>query len=206
MLCRLAAATCLVLASTLPATAATRPTNGDFLPYETFEGVVTHVVEGDVLVIKPLGDRASAGEQEAWLIGSDTPEPGQGAWTERARAHVRELVEGKRVRFALDAAPRARCGRLRVYVYEPNGELLNLALVRDGWAEVMSKAPDLAHDAELRAALVAAKAAGRGIWSSQNGLAVLPSAYRHAHPQHDEPAPRTCDPARHQGEGTSFQR
>jgi endonuclease YncB( thermonuclease family) len=83
---------------------------------------------------------------------------------------------------------------LRIYVTLPGGELLNLALVRDGWAEALSKAPNLAHDAALRRAEAEAKAAGRGIWSRQSGLAVSPSAYRHAHGGHEEPASPACQP------------
>ena len=156
----------------------------DFKAGESFDAVVVRVIEADLYVVRPLGARASAGEQATYLLGADTPEAGQGAWADQARQHVSALVQGKRVRLTLDQAPRARCGTLRAYVHLADGTFLNLALVREGWADVLSKQPNMAHDAEFKVAMAAAKVQGLGIWAKDGGLAATPSAFRHAQSDH----------------------
>ncbi|MNX33393.1 Thermonuclease precursor [compost metagenome] len=157
-----------------------RTTIADFKPRESFSAVCTEVEEADLIRLKPDG----RDPEEAYLIGSDTPEPGQGSWTDRTRQVTKALILNKRIKVVLDQQPRANCGRLRAYVYAPDGTFLNLRLIEQGYASVLSKGPNLLHDAEFKKAEQAAKLQGLGIWAAKDGLAVLPGAYRKQHGNH----------------------
>ncbi len=49
---------------------------------------------------------------------------------------------------------------------------MNLELAEQGLADVLSIAPNTTHAGELRAAVDAARAAGRGLWGACTGFGV----------------------------------
>ena len=69
---------------------------------------------------------------------------------------------------ALDPAgerPRDRYGRLLAYVYRRgDGLFVNAALVREGFAAILTIPPNLAHAGELRRLERRARLGGQGLW------------------------------------------
>ncbi len=136
-------------------------------PGGRMEGRVTRVVDGDTIKVA-LGGRA----QTVRYIGMDTPEtvkpntPVQ-CFGKSASAENQHLVAGKRVALALGAEPRDRYGRLLAYVYRRgDGLFVNAALVRGGFASILTIPPNVAHAGELHRLQGAARAAGRGLWGA----------------------------------------
>ena len=130
-------------------------------------GRVVRVVDGDTIHVQLDGRR-----EKVRYIGVDTPEsvkPGTPVqcFAKRAGAFNRHLVAGERVRLVLDAEHRDRYGRLLAYVYrKSDGVFVNAALVRRGYAQPLTIAPNVAHAREFRRLAAAARHAGRGMWSA----------------------------------------
>src|SRR5829696_6470514 len=140
--------------------AAERPGDGTGMP-------VVRVVDGDTIRVE-----LPSGEEAVRYIGIDTPEsvkPGTPVqcFAKRAAAFNERLVEGERVRLVRDLEARDRYGRLLAYVYrERDGLFVNAALVRRGYAQTLTIAPNVAHAAEFRRLAASARRAGRGLWSA----------------------------------------
>jgi micrococcal nuclease len=131
------------------------------------EGVVTRVVDGDTVHVRVAGH-----DETVRYIGMDTPEtvkpntPLQ-CFGKAASAANRQLVAGAPVELRLDAEPRDRYGRLLAYVYRRrDGLFVNAALVRGGFATILTIPPNLGHAAELAKLERGARAARRGLWRS----------------------------------------
>ena len=66
-----------------------------------------------------------------------------------------------------DAERRDRYGRLLAYVYrEPDGLFVNAKLVRRGYAQPLTIAPNVAHASEFRRLARSARRGGRGLWAA----------------------------------------
>lgn len=124
---------------------------------------VTKAVDGDTIELAD-GTRVR-------LIGVNTPEtvdprrPVQ-CFGKEASAFTHGLVDGQAVRLEKDISDTDKYGRSLRYVYLADGTFLNLELVRQGYAQVNTYPPDVAHAQEFKAAQAEARAAGRGLWSS----------------------------------------
>ena len=137
-------------------------------PDEPGAAVVERVVDGDTVRVR-FGDRREA----VRLIGVDTPEsvkprsPVQ-CFAKEAAARVQALVPpGTPVRVERDVEARDRFGRLLGYLYRrSDGLFVNLALAQEGYANVATHPPNVAHTARLVAAVAESRAAGRGLWGS----------------------------------------
>jgi micrococcal nuclease len=131
---------------------------------------VERVVDGDTIRVR-LGGR----DETVRLIGIDTPEtvdprsPVE-CFGEEASDHTKALLpEGTAVRLVADVEARDRYDRLLAYVYRDDGTFVNLALVEDGYASVLTFPPNVAHVSELTAAAARARDAGRGLWGACGG-------------------------------------
>jgi micrococcal nuclease len=132
------------------------------------EAVVKRVVDGDTIVVH-VGGR----DERVRLIGIDTPEtvdprkPVQ-CFGKEASAHTHELLPaGTVVRLERDVEARDRFDRQLAYVYRvSDGLFVNLALARDGYAQMLTIPPNVAYVDEFRAAVTDARRSGRGLWSS----------------------------------------
>jgi micrococcal nuclease len=128
-------------------------------------GVVTRVVDGDTVHV-----RIDGADEPVRYIGVDTPEtvkprtPVQ-CYGKAASAENHRLVDHEPVRLRFDAERRDRYGRLLAYVYRASdGLFVNAALIRGGYATVLSIPPNTAHATELAALERRARERRRGLW------------------------------------------
>lgn len=116
---------------------------------------VSKAIDGDTL-------RLSSGE-DVRLIGIDTPESRYNSKLARdsqrsrkdtdvilkmgklASDFTRRLVEGRRVRLVFDVQRYDKYGRLLAYVYLEDGTFVNGRIVEEGYAQVMTIAPNVKH-------------------------------------------------------------
>lgn len=129
---------------------------------------VDRVIDGDTIEVR-IGGRT----ERVRLLGIDTPEtkdprrPVQ-CYGKEASAHTGQLLpHGTNVRLVRDVEGRDKYGRLLAYVYRLHGGLfVNLDLAKGGYAALYTYPPNVAHAAELRAAVDQARAQGRGLWGA----------------------------------------
>lgn len=139
-------------------------------PYAA-EPTVIDVIDGDTIDVR-LGYK----RQRIRLLGIDTPEtkdprkPVQ-CFGHEASAHTAQLLPaGTILRLEHDLEEHDIYNRLLAYVWRASdGLFINLDLVTGGFADILSIAPNTAHADEFRAAMVAAKAAPRGLWQTCGG-------------------------------------
>ena len=132
------------------------------------EGVVTKVVDGDTIHV-----RFGGANETIRLIGINTPEtvdprkPVQ-CFGAEAKTRMKDLLPiGTLVRLERDAEARDKYGRLLAYVYRTSDNaFINLTMAQEGFADVMTIAPNVAHSEDFVAAVRLARDAGVGLWSS----------------------------------------
>lgn len=123
---------------------------------------VTRVIDGDTIEIE--------GGERIRYIGIDTPEtvdprkPVQCLGVEASRKN-KELVEGKEVRLEKDITDKDKYGRLLRYVWI-GGALINLELVKQGFAQSYSYPPDVKYQDDFVKAEREARDAKRGLWDA----------------------------------------
>ncbi len=130
---------------------------------------VDHVVDGDTVELVFPGHPP----EPARLLGIDTPETVKPdapveCFGPEASARAKALLpEGAEVVVQRDEEPRDRYGRILVYVWRrSDGLFVNRSLLDDGYATVLSMAPNTAHRATLAAAERRARAGSRGLWGA----------------------------------------
>lgn len=132
---------------------------------------VVKVIDGDTIEVTHAGRK-----EKVRLLGIDTPEtkdprkPVQCFGTE-ASAHTAELLPpGTEVILVPDVERRDRYDRLLAYVYRFSDHLfVNLELARGGYADLLTYPPNVAHTAELSAAVAEARREQRGLWQACGG-------------------------------------
>ncbi len=133
----------------------------------TEEARVVRVVDGDTIVV----DRGF-GDEKVRYVGMDTPETVKPAspveWMgKEASSANRALVEGMTVVLEKDVSETDRYGRLLRHVWlDANGVwcLVNLDLIREGYARVSTYPPDVKYADLYLAAQVDAREHDRGLW------------------------------------------
>ena len=124
---------------------------------------VERIRDGDTIVLE--------GGEVVRLIGVDTPEtvhPRKPVehFGKEASEFTRSLTVGKRVSLESDpqTAPKDRFGRTLAYVRLPDGRMLNLEIVRQGYGHAYVEHP-FSRMEEFRAAEREAREAERGLWA-----------------------------------------
>ncbi len=155
----------LVLMCCLPACGAVHSMRGR--GSDAVDATVVRVVDGDTVDL-----RFASGTERVRLLGIDTPEtvkpntPVQCFGPEASTRTKTLLPHGASVRVARDTEARDRYGRLLLYVYRSaDGMFVNRTLVLEGYARILSIAPNTAHAADLSTAAAGARRTGRGLWS-----------------------------------------
>ena len=159
-----------LVAATIAVTVVVRAMTERREPYAAIP-IITSVVDGDTVHV-----RVGRSVETVRLIGIDTPETKDprrpvGCYGPEASARTKELLpKGTHVKIVADAEARDAYGRLLAYVTRADdGLFVNLALAAEGFAEVLTIAPNTAHADEFRAAVDTARTAGLGMWSACTG-------------------------------------
>ncbi len=139
------------------------------IDFDPRQHVVPRVVDGDT--IKVLIEGRS---ETVRLLGINTPEsvdprrPVQ-CFGREASARMEALVEGRRVHLATDPAEDRydRNGRLLAYVWLTDGTLVNLEMIRGGYANEADYGAPYAYRELFRAEADRARAEGLGLWDAR---------------------------------------
>lgn len=140
---------------------------------------VVEVHDGDTISVFFDGRR-----EKVRLIGIDAPEFDQKPWGQKAKRHLMELLSNSKwsVTPESDVEKRDKHGRLLCYVWLPDGRMINLQMLKDGYAMLFTIPPNIKHVDELRKAQREARDKDLGIWG-RDGLKETPREYRKEHPR-----------------------
>ncbi|MFH1678988.1 MAG: thermonuclease family protein [Candidatus Omnitrophota bacterium] len=136
--------------------------------------LVRRAVDGDTLELE--------NRERVRLIGIDTPEMHESdklyrdaqrrktdiqaimALGKRSYNFTRNLVEGKMVRLEFDVERYDKYGRLLCYVYLDDGTFVNVKIVQQGYASLLSIPPNVKYVDLFRAAYQDARENKLGLW------------------------------------------
>ncbi len=123
-------------------------------------------------------------KEKVRLIGIDAPEIGQKPWGEKAKKYLEALLNssGWKVKPEFDVDKRDKYGRILAYLWTTNGEMVNLLMVKTGYAMLFTFPPNVKYVTELKSAQREARDRGLGIWA-EKGLKERPGDYRREHPR-----------------------
>ena len=124
-------------------------------------GDVTNIVDGDTFDVS-LECCPCVPTFRVRPLGFDAPEPGQCYFGE-ATAALEAMIGGRRVALETDHTDHDMYGRWLRWVWA-DGQLVNVAMVRDGFAVVDIIGKDDRYSARLYALQAEAQAAQRGGW------------------------------------------
>ncbi len=156
--------------TSVPATTTTStepPTTTTSIP--GLQVTLLRVTDGDTIVVKmPNGT-----EEKVRYIGIDCPEPGDAlGMGEKATAYNTRLLAEGALRLEMDVEERDQYGRLLAYVWA--GEVfVNRRMVLDGYAQVSTFPPNVAHEGDFLGAQQKASAAEVGLWAPTTTEAVV---------------------------------
>jgi len=131
------------------------------VPADAGEAWVDYVHDGDTLFLTD--------GRKVRLLGIDTPEVGEHAecYGDVARERLRTLLPaGTHVRTVADVQPLDRYGRSLLFLFTDDGALVNLGLIRDGYAEAVVLEPNVLWADRLEAAEDTAQTASLGMWGA----------------------------------------
>ncbi|GAA1642384.1 thermonuclease family protein [Catellatospora bangladeshensis] len=117
----------------------------------------------------------TAGDAQLRLLGIDAPElhgadGGPQCWAESARTELQRLAPpGGRLWVLPDAERRDSYQRYLVYAWTADGRFVNGELAARGAVRELAIRPNLTHQADIGAAVAAARTARRGLWGSCEG-------------------------------------
>ncbi len=140
---------------------------------------VMRVHDGDTVSVT-VGQR----REKVRLIGIDAPELAQKPWGGEAKKYLESILSssGRRVRLEYDVEKRDKYGRLLAYLWTKDGRMVNLLMVKAGYAMLFTLPPNVKYSSELVAAQQEASSKKLGIWG-QKGLKERPVDYRKSHPR-----------------------
>jgi micrococcal nuclease len=126
---------------------------------------VVEVTDGDTFHVRRAGRDVTIR-----LIGIDTPEVGWYGGTPECYGDVagrflRDRVDGQRVRLEFDRDRLDPYGRTLAYAHH-RGRMLNVLLVRRGYARVTIFEPNDRYEGRLERAQRGARDEGAGLWSA----------------------------------------
>lgn len=130
---------------------------------------VTYVVDGDTF----YGNDEAGKRIKFRFIGLDTPEkprsdhPGE-PFHQEATDHLKSLIDDKVVYVEYDVNPRGKYGRDLVYVFLEDGTHINEAMIKAGWAELMTYPPNVKYVEVFREAYRKAREGETGMWKLSN--------------------------------------
>ena len=134
------------------------------------QATVTHVVDGDTIWATVDGR-----EERIRYIGIDAPELGDfpEPFGREAREANEQLVGGQAILLERDVSDTDRFGRLLRYVWLPDAHgqpsvMVNVALVRGGFAHARTYPPDVKHQELFRVVEREARETDSGLWGASS--------------------------------------
>lgn len=124
---------------------------------------VERIVDGDTLVLEKIG--------KVRLIGVDTPEtvdrrkPVQ-YFGKEASLFLKNIALGKEVSIEYDQNKKDRYGRALGYLFLPDGTLINLKIIEEGYGFAYTKYP-FKRIEEFRKAEARARTIEKGLWANR---------------------------------------
>ena len=145
---------------TLPLLSTPTPESGagPSQPADLESATVSQVIDGDTIEL-------SSGRRVRY-IGINTPERNQPYYEEATEAN-RRLVAGQQIQLELDVETFDQYGRRLAYVWA-EGRLVNLEVVRQGYASSFTVPPNVRYEGLFREAEREARAAERGLWAGSS--------------------------------------
>ena len=129
--------------------------------------VVTKVIDGDTFWV----DDGSPNGQKIRLIGIDAPESRKTGRKEiqffggEAKAYLKSLLEGNKVRLEFDAGRKDRYGRTLAYAYLEDGTFVNAELIKEGYAMALTIPPNVKFAEQFAKLQDQARQGKKGLWS-----------------------------------------
>ena len=112
------------------------------------------------------GDTIRCGGERVRLLLIDAPEENQGAFGRAAQAFLEAIIPpNSEVSLVYDVEHRDQYNRLLAYVYRFDGRMVNLVMVRQGFAVPLVVPPNVRHVEVIRVAADSAREAGIGLWA-----------------------------------------
>lgn len=140
---------------TSPVPVPVNPVSSTSIP-RTEEVYVKTVYDGDSIV---LGDG-----RIVRLIGFDSPEKGK-PYSEKARQHLKRLVEGRKAFLEVGDEKYDRGGRTLAYLYDgTTKKMVNLEMVREGLGYIYFFKGNMRYGEEFQEAQRAARAGRKKLW------------------------------------------
>lgn len=128
---------------------------------------VVRVIDGDTAILNINGK-----EKRCRFIGIDTLEcvhPDAERNTEEGKVasnYTKELLSGQYVYLEYDLAPQDQYGRELVYLYLPDGQMIQEILLKNGLAVTMTIQPNSKYANYFAAIQAEAREAGAGFWAA----------------------------------------
>lgn len=140
---------------------------------------VVEANDGDTITILWGGRR-----EKVRLIGIDAPEVEQKPWGQRAKKYLKDLLDASRwaVFIELDVEKKDQYGRLLSYVWTSDRRMINVQMLKEGYAMLYTFPPNIRYVDEFKKAQDEAMRKGLGIWGKA-GLKETPREYRKEHPR-----------------------
>lgn len=149
-------------------------------PNSRYSCTVLRVYDGDTFKCRLEGGK----EVKVRLIGVDTPESSKNIKAyrdaEKEKTDVGKIIElgkkakeftksllkkGTEVTLETDVQPTDKYGRILAYVYLPDGRMLNLVLIEEGYATVYTIPPNVKYADRFKEAQRKAMKLKKGLWS-----------------------------------------
>jgi micrococcal nuclease len=136
------------------------------LDKECEKASLVSITDGDTIKVT----RADGSKATVRYIGVDTPEikhQGNGtteAFGSEATALNEWLLRDKALCLQSDAGDTDKYDRLLRYVYLPDGTMVNYALIRMGYAQIMTIQPNILFQQKFLAAQTSAREEGLAMW------------------------------------------
>ena len=128
--------------------------------------LVTKVIDGDTF----WADNDTKDGVKVRLIGVDAPESKNvfkkkiAYYGKEAKAYLTKMLIGKNVKLVCDVDSLDQYGRTLAYVYLQDETFVNAALIKNGYAMVMTIPPNIKFAAEFVKLQNEAKDNSRGLW------------------------------------------
>ncbi len=143
----------------LPVFTATPAQGGGPTKPDNLETVaIARIIDGDTVEL--------ADGRRVRYIGINTPERGQPYYQDASDTN-RQLVGGKTVQLELDVETLDKYGRALGYIWA-DGVMVNLEIVRRGFANAFTVPPNVRYQEEFRGAEREAREAERGLWAGSD--------------------------------------